>query len=549
MTTSSPKHSFSNPCSVLNPCCFILLFLFFVATCAAARPNIVIILADDMGFSDIGCYGGEIDTPNIDRLAANGLRFTQFYNTARCCPTRASLLTGLYPHQAGVPHMVNNMRLPLEQRQLSRRAVTIAEVLRTNGYLTAMTGKWHVCPVETFRESGPLARGFDHYYGIIHGGSSYYTPVTLMRDQETITNFPPNYFLTDAIAENAAAYIRDFAPRQNPFFLYVAFTAPHWPLHAPEQDVQKYLARYRRGWDALREERHRRQIDMGLVESRWPPSPRDPTAPAWDSVTNKQWQAHRMAVYAAQVERMDRGIGAIMNALRDTRALDDTLIFFLSDNGGCAELLGAHNKALHVPLHAPDGGPMRLGNSPDIFPGPGDTYASYGLPWANLSNTPFRTYKHWVHEGGIASPLIVHWPARIGKAGLRHESSHLIDIMATCLEVARVKQPKEFGGVSVLPLEGKSLLPVFNGRKLPARPIFFEHEGNRAVRLGEWKLVSRFPGAWELYNMKLDRTELHNLAAQEANRAADLAREYDRWATRVNVPDPGFVAPGQQPKK
>ena len=533
------EHGFGNrilnPCSVLNPCWLILLFLLLLARAAGARPNVIVILADDMGFSDIGCYGGEIDTPNIDRLAANGLRFTQFYNTARCCPTRASLLTGLYPHQAGVPHMVDNTRLPIEQRQLSRHTRTIAEVLRTNGYRTAMSGKWHVCPVTNYLNNGPLARGFDHFYGIIHGGASYYTPVTLMRDQETITNVPPNYFLTDAIAENAAAYIRDFAPNQNPFFVYVAFTAPHWPLHAPDQDVHKYLGRYRPGWDELRKARHQRQLDMGIVEPRWPISPRDPDARAWQSVTNKDWQVHRMAVYAAQVERMDRGIGSILNALRDTRTLDNTLIFFLSDNGGCAEVLGANNKALHVPLRAPNGGPMRLGNSPDILPGSGDTYASYGLPWANLSNTPFRSYKHWVHEGGIASPLIVHWPARIPKAGIRSDPSHLIDIMATSLDVARANH--------TAPVEGKSLAPVFAGRKLRERPIFFEHEANRAVRLGDWKLVSRYPGDWELYNMALDRTELNNLAAQEPKHVAKLAREYDRWAKRVNVPAPELVAP------
>ena len=494
-----------------------------------------------MGFSDIGCYGGEIDTPNIDYLAANGLRFTQFYNTARCCPTRASLLTGLYPHQAGVPHMVDNARLPLEQRQISRNTPTIAEALRANGYRTAMSGKWHVCPVTNHLANGPMARGFDRFYGIIHGGSSYYTPVTLMRDRDTITNLPPDYFLTDAIADNAATYVRDFARQQSPFFIYVAFTAPHWPLHAPEKDVKKYVARYRRGWDELRKERHQRQLKMGIVKSDWPISPRDPDARAWETVANKEWQAHRMAVYAAQVERMDRGIGAILDALRDTGATENTLIFFLSDNGGCAENLGSNNKALHVPHRAPDGGPMRLGNSPEILPGPGDTYASYGLPWANLSNTPFRTYKHWVHEGGIASPLIVHWPARITKAGFRHDPSHLIDIMATSVDLSGVKQPPA--------LEGKSLAPVFNGRRLRERPIFFEHEANRAVRLGDWKLVSRFPGDWELYNMARDRTELNSLAAQQPKRVVELARLYEQWARRVNVPAPELVAQRAQLKK
>jgi arylsulfatase A-like enzyme len=525
-------------------------FAFTAVTAASQpRPNIVLILADDMGFSDIGCYGGEIETPNIDRLAANGLRFTQFYNTARCCPTRASLLTGLYPHQAGVPHMVDNARLPLEQRQLSRRAATIAEVLRANGYGTAMSGKWHVCPVDSHQTNGPLARGFDRFYGIIHGGSSYYAPVTLMRDTDKITNVPPNYFLTDQIAEYAARYIRDFSREGNPFFLYVAFTAPHWPLHAPEEDFQKYCARYRRGWDMLRQERHRRQIDMGIVDKRWPLAPRDGEARSWEEVANQDWQAQRMAVYAAQVERMDRGIGAILGALRDAGALENTLILFLSDNGGCAENLGPNQKALHVPVRAPDGGPMRLGNSPEIFPGGADTYASYGPPWANLSNTPFRSYKHWVHEGGIATPLVVHWPARIARPGLRHDPAHVIDLMATCIEVAGVRYPRRFAGERIQPLEGKSLEPAFRGGKLASRPLFFEHEANRAVRVAEWKLVSRYPGPWELYNVVADRSEMNNLAGKQPERVKDLARQYEKWAARVGVPAPELVAQKALQKK
>jgi arylsulfatase len=518
-----------------------LLALATVLNAASSRPNIMVILADDMGFSDINCYGGEIDTPNIDRLAANGLRFTQFYNTARCCPTRASLLTGVYPHQAGVPHMVDNNRLPLEQRQLSRRVVTIAEVLRTNGYRTAMSGKWHICPADSYKTNGPMARGFDHFYGIIHGAASYYAPVTLMRDHESITNVPPGYFLTDAIADNAAGYIREFARGQKPFFLYAAFSAPHWPLHAPEADIKKYLERYRAGWDLLRRERHRRQIEMGIVAN-GPLPAHDPEAKSWDEVANKDWQAHRMAAYAAQIERMDRGIGTMLAALRDTGQLENTLIFFLSDNGGCAEQLGPTNKALHVPLRAPDGGPMRLGNSPNILPGGGDTYASYGLPWAHLSNTPFRSYKHWVHEGGIATPLIVHWPSRIKTPGLRHEPGHLIDIMATCVDVADAKFPRTFAGERIQPFEGESLEPVFRGKKLRKRPLFFEHEANRAVRVEDWKLVSRFPGGWELYNLAVDRPETNNLITKEPKRAARLVREYEQWSKRVGVPAPEFVA-------
>ena len=522
----------------------LLLSLAFFKTqgAAAERPNLIVILADDMGFSDIGCYGGEVETPNIDRLATNGLRFTQFYNTARCCPTRASLLTGLYPQQTGVPHMVDNLRLPLEQRQLSRKVVTIAEVLVNNGYRTAMSGKWHVCPADSYKTNGPMARGFEHFYGIIHGAASFYAPVTLMRDHESITNVPRNYFITDAIAENAAGYIRTFARDTKPFFLYAAFTAPHWPLHAPEADIKKYLERYRRGWDELRPERFRRQVEMGILGKNSVMPERHSEARAWKDIMNKDWQAHRMAVYAAQIERMDRGIGTMIAALRETGELENTLILFLSDNGGCAEQLGATNKALHVPLRAPDGGPMRLGNSPEILPGGADTYASYGLPWANLSNTPFRSYKHWVHEGGIATPLVVHWPARIRKSGLRQEPGHLIDIMATCVDVAEAKYPRDFAGERIQPFEGKSLEPVLRGKKLRERALYFEHEANSAVRIGDWKLVSRYPGDWELYNLAVDRGETRDLASAERKRAARLAREYDAWAKRVAVPRAELVA-------
>jgi arylsulfatase len=510
-------------------------------TRAAARPNIVVILADDMGFSDVGCYGGEVETPHLDRLAANGLRFTQFYNTARCCPTRASLLTGLYPHQAGVPHMVDNSRLPLEQRQLSRNAVTIAEVLRANGYHTAMSGKWHVCPVDSYRTNGPLARGFERFYGMVHGAASYYEPVTLMRDEERITDLPAGFFLTDAIAESAARYIHELARQPKPFFLYAAFTAPHWPLHAPKEDSDKYVERYRRGWDVLRAERHRRQVELGILED-LPLPPRDSEVKAWNEVPSREWEAQRMAVYAAQIERMDRGVGQIVQALRDTGSLDNTLILFLSDNGACAENLGPKMNALHVPKAAPDGGPMRLGNSPEIVPGGADTYASYGKPWAHLSNTPFRTYKHWVHEGGIATPLIAHWPQRIRNPGLRKEPGHLIDIMATCVDVAQARYPREFAGHSIQPLEGRSLEPVFRGRSLGARPLFFEHEANRAVRFGEWKLVSRYPGDWELYQISRDRGEQTNLALADPKRVQAMAERFEDWARRVGVPAAERVA-------
>jgi arylsulfatase A-like enzyme len=518
-----------------------LVTLTMTAQSASPRPNIVLILADDMGFSDIGSYGGEVATPNIDRLAENGLRFTQFYNAARCCPTRASLLTGLHPHQAGIHHMVDNQKLPLEKRQLTRSAVTIAEVLKQSGYHTAMSGKWHICPVPAHTTNGPMERGFEKFYGIIHGASSYYAPVTLKRDRKPIEAEGSNYNITDSIAENASTYIREFSAGSQPFFVYVAFTAPHWPLHAPAEDTTKHTNVYARGWDALRQERHQRQVKMGLLDRKTQLTPRDPKVPAWTEAPNKDWQAARMAVYAAQVERMDRGVGKIIETLQKSRKLENTIIMFLSDNGACAEVLGAKQNALHVPKASPTGGPMRLGNDPSIIPGPADTYASYGVGWANLGSTPFRSYKHWVHEGGIATPLIVHWPAAIKRAGLRHDPAHLVDIMATCADLAGAQYPAMFNGNKIQPLEGVSLASVFKGKRLDSRPLFWEHEGNRAVRKGHWKLVSRYDHPWELYDLEKDRSETQDLASTHPKIVAQLSAMHDEWAHRVSVTDWGTI--------
>jgi arylsulfatase A-like enzyme len=502
---------------------------------AVRRPNIIIMMADDMGFSDLGCYGSEISTPNLDRLARGGLRFTQFYNTARCCPTRASLLTGLYPHQAGVGHMVGDYHVPGYRGDLNKQCVTIAEALRPAGYHTLMSGKWHVTPAEPpSKHNWPLQRGFEHYFGIIHGAASYYDPVTLTRDNEPIQGDRKNFYLTDAIAGNAAEFIKEYAAKPDPFFLYTAFTSPHWPLHALPQDIEKYQDRYQGGWDRLRAERHRRMIETGLVSKSWPLTPRDPRVPAWEDEPNKEWMARRMAVYAAQIDRMDQNVGKIMSALRAAGAEENTLVLFLADNGGCAEELAPNPKTfpLHIPRQTRDGRPMRAGNVPSIMPGPEDTYQSYGIGWANASNTPFRLYKHWVHEGGISSPLIAHWPGVIKKGGgLTSQPGHLIDLMATCVDVAGAKYP----GAPIKPMEGGSLRPIFEGRQRPGHDIYWEHEGNRAVRYGNWKLVSRFPDKWELYNLEADRTELRNLAESEPARVKEMAAMYDAWAARCNV--------------
>jgi arylsulfatase len=503
---------------------------------AAAKPNIILILVDDMGFSDIGCYGGEIRTPKVDALAKGGVRFTQFYNTARCCPTRASLLTGLYPHQTGIGHMVDNPKpFPGYTGDLNRNCVTIAEVLKGSGYRTMMSGKWHVTPVTESKHNWPRQRGFDRFYGIIHGATNFFDPVTLTRD-----NLPAeresDYYFTDAITDNAVKYIEGAAEAKEPFFLYTAFTAPHWPLHARPQDIERYRGRYKSGWDALREERRRKQIELGIVDPRWPMTTRDHRVPAWTEATDKEWQERRMEVYAAMVDSMDQGVGRIVDALRRTGQEQNTLILFMADNGGCAEELGPKAAGLHIPARTHDGRSVRVGNIPGVMPGPEDTYQSYGIPWANASNTPFRLYKHWVHEGGISSPLIAYWPGRTKAGSITHEPGHLIDVMSTCLDVAGAAYPKEQSGHRITPLEGTSLLATLNGGKLNRRnPMFWEHEGNRAVRDGRWKLVSMFPGKWELFDLEADRSETTDLANKHSDRAARMAAEYEKWARRVQV--------------
>ncbi len=500
------------------------------------RPNIVIIMADDMGYSDIGCYGGEIRTPNIDSLARNGVRFTQFYNMARCCPTRASLLTGLYPHQTGVGHMVDNPKpLPGYTGDLNAHCVTIAEVLREAGYATFMSGKWHVTPVTESKHNWPLQRGFDHYYGIIHGAADYFNPVTLTRENER-TDIGADYYFTDAIGQNAAEFIRQGVAAKKPFFLYAAFTAPHWPLHERTADIERYKGRYKEGWDTLRVERRKKMIELGIIRADWPMTERDPTVPAWADEQDKEWQQGRMEVYAAMVDSLDQNVGRILETLRSKGQEKNTLVLFLADNGGCAEELGPNARALHIPEKTIDGRPVRRGNVRSLMPGFEETYQSYGVPWANVSNTPFRLYKHWVHEGGISTPLIAQWPGHTKAGAITHESGHLIDLMATCVDVARAKYPSDRRGQRVVPMEGVSLRPTFGGNKLRRQnPLFWEHEGNRAVREGRWKLVSKFPGQWELYDLDADRTETVDLAAKYPDRVKKLSAAWENWAQRANV--------------
>ena len=517
----------------------------------AQRPNIVVILVDDMGYADIGCYGSEIRTPNLDRLGEGGLRFSQMYNCARCCPTRASLLTGLYPHQAGIGHMVGNHGVREYQGYLRDDCATIAELLGTGGYRTLMSGKWHVGGgyqgnrPETWNPGEedhpiPVQRGFDEHYGMLGGGGSYFKPPYMVRNDRLIETEGDDYYLTDAISDEAVAMIDGAAGQEPPFFLYVAYTAPHWPLHAFAEDIERYRGTYRdRGWDGLRTGRHEELKGMGMLDPGWEISPRDEKAPAWSAVAEPDWEDLRMAVYAAQVDRMDQGVGKIVGKLRELGIEENTLVMFLSDNGGCAEFLAEdtnRKEPFRYDVPTRDGRPMRIGNTPEIQPGPADTFASYDLPWANASNSPFRLYKHWVHEGGIATPLIVRWPALVKTRDIVHQPCHVIDIMATCLEAAGVDYPEEFGDEQITPLEGESLVPLIQGRKWQReRPIFWEHEGNRAVRDGNWKLVRQYPGNWELYDMEKDRTESNDLAEKEKGRVEEMVRMYGEWSEHCGV--------------
>ena len=523
------------------------------------RPNVIIMMADDMGFSDVGCYGGEISTPNINGLAAEGVRFTQFYNTARCCPTRACLMTGLYSHQAGVGHMMNDRGFDGFRGDLNENCVTIAQVMKSAGYSTYMSGKWHVTRFwrqEDSHHNWPRQRGFDRYFGTIQGGGSYYDPYTLTRDDEFIVP-EGDFYYTDAIADNAATFIRGHRS-DKPLFMYVAFTSPHWPMHAKPEDIAKYKGRYDKGWDALRQQRHARQIEMGIVDARWPLTPRDASAPAWEDAELKPWHARRMEVYAAMVDCMDQGIGRIVAALKETGKFDNTLIFFLADNGGCAEEYGSGgpvkpdpSKPVQLqpmaegelqtrmqPRVTRDGRPVRTGRG--VMPGPSDTFIAYGLPWANASNTPFRRYKHWVHEGGISSPLIVHWPDGIDaerNGALEKQPGHLIDLMATCVDVGKATYPETYHGKPITPAPGVSLRPAFAGQPIHrTEPIFWEHEGNRAVRMGNWKLVAMGPqGPWELYDLAADRTELNNLADKHPERVKEMAAVWEAWAVQAHA--------------
>ncbi len=499
---------------------------------ASDRPNIIVILVDDMGFSDIGCYGSEIPTPNLDGLAAHGVRFTQFYNTPRCSPTRASLLTGLYPHQAGMGWLDNKVEPQSRgfHGRLLPRCVTIAEVLRNAGYFTAMSGKWHLGQQHG---TPPWERGFmrslNSRYGEVYFPVEADRPGTeklYLNGRELPKDSPElgkDWYSTDLFTDWGLRFIDEARAEKKPFFLYLAQGAVHFPLRAPAEIIAKYQGKYMKGWDRLREERHARQIQIGIVDAKWALSPRPDDSPSWDTRApdRKQRFDAIMAVYAAMVECIDRAVGTLVAGLKQRGVLDDTLILFLSDNGGNAE-----------------GGPPGITRGEGPIGGP-RSYVLLGMNWATLANTPFRRYKHFTHEGGISSPLIAHWPAGISAARrgcLEKQPSHLIDIMATAVDLGHAEYPAEFKGNAILPMEGVSLRPTFEGSPLHRRqPIFWEHEGNKAVRDGQWKLAQKWRGPWELYDMEADRTELHNLITDHRDVAERLQAAWSAWAARAFV--------------
>jgi arylsulfatase A-like enzyme len=563
---------------------------------AADKPNILIILADDLGWSDLGCYGGEIRTPNLDSLAAGGLRFTQFYTSTRCCPSRASLLTGLYPHQAGIGLMTSDQAakypgagdkgeaFPGYRGALNANCVTIAQVLKPAGYRTAAVGKWHVGDSEP-----PTKRGFDDFYGFVGGyGVDSWEPRMMTRLPEgrpQRSYKAGEFFATDAITDHALDFLADMRKTGAPWLLYVGYQAPHFPVQSKREDMTGYPEIYARGWDKIREQRLALQKKIGLLPESTALTPRskithpvaskrlgswtdDGNNPAWDSLPadRRADLAQRMAVFAGMVTGMDRNIGLLIADLRASGQLDNTLILFLSDNGACAEWEPFGFEMLPTPNPVPGTGinqgtqalPNKLYRGDELAKmGQVGSFPSYGSGWANACNTPWRLYKHYGHEGGIGTPLIAHWPASFGKdkdhGRFVREPAHLIDLMATCVDIAGAKYPEEWDAKKVLPMEGVSLRPLLAPSASPSpslspRLLAWEHEGNRAIREGKWKLVSLGSAPWELYDMDTDRVEMNDLAGSQPERVKDMSAKWEAWAKRTNVLPRPDAPPAANPK-
>lgn len=481
------------------------------------RPNIVLVMLDDVGYSDYGCFGGEIATPNIDRLAAEGIFFTQFYNNAVCVPTRAALITGLYPRYSGQNRSI----------ALSNRMVTIAEVLRDAGYRTSLSGKWHLG-----REAPhhPLDRGFEVYYGLLDGCCNHHDPS--IRDPQfeggrkrvwadgrrTVTEFADDFYSTDAITDHALSQMESFHESDKPFFVHICYTAAHSPLHAKPSDIAKYRGRYASGWESLRRTRFQQQQRLGIVERSWPLSIGEPELTAWKNEPLKEWNENLMAVYAAMVDCIDQNIGRVMDKLTTLGVAQNTIVMVLNDNGGCAEQAG--------------------GDDPTNVAGPAEHYVSCGAGWAHAQNTPWRRYKAWCHEGGIATPLIVRWPQVVSKGKRTNRVGHVMDIMPTLLEAAGAAFPLLRADEPTIPIEGVSLLPTFRSQAqdVHSRELYWAWQDNRAIRAGDWKLVwDQEVGRWELYDFATDRVESKDLAGQQPQRVAELAARWQTWAEKTGA--------------
>jgi arylsulfatase len=510
---------------------FIMCLLMQTASVSAIKPNIIIIMTDDMGYSDLGCFGSEIETPHIDSLAAHGMRFSQFYNFGKCCPTRAGLMTGLYNHQAGVGNMMKDEGYPGYRGRLNQHCVTIAEVLKDVGYRTIQTGKWHLGATQ--KAWWPSKRGFDNHYGTPLGGGFYFRPSEFNAYREVVRNEtvlytpdidpPKEWYTTDAYTDEGLAFVRESVQDGKPFFWYLAFNAPHWPIKAKPEDIAKYRGKYRVGWDEIRRQRHARLVQSGLIDSHWELSPRDDDIPAWDSLSEdqKDEQDHIMATYAAAIDCVDQNVGKIIQALKALKQFENTLILFLCDNGGSAE-------SSNIGMNKGDG---EIGSA--------ESFVYYGKSWATVSGTPFRKFKSYLHEGGVSTPLVAHWPTGIKKSrqgSICHEPAHVIDLMPTCLAMSGAVYPTTYGGEAIYPMEGVSLLPAFEGQDMPRKsPLFAEHQGYRSVRRGKWKLVAAKSAEWELYDMHADRTELNNVAKAHPEVVQEMAALYDEWAERSFV--------------
>ncbi|WP_183556778.1 arylsulfatase [Mucilaginibacter sp. SP1R1] len=520
---------------MLKRIAYLILFAFLSHVTFAQetnpKPNIVIILADDMGFADLGCFGSEIHTPNIDRLAREGLKMTQFYNAGRCCPSRTSLLTGLYPHQAGVGDMVKYKGSPAYQGYLNDSCVTIAQLLKAEaGYNTIVSGKWHVG-----LQPSALAfnRGFDKSFTMLNNGSSYFnskplyndgSKITFMLNDKEIVRNDTSKYLTQAITDFALQSLDKISEQKNPFLLYVAYNAPHWPIQALPADIARYKGKYLKGWDKLRRERYQKLLASGIIKKDWKLSARNAKVPDWDSLSPEEkdkWDT-RMAIYAAMIDRMDAGVGEIMNKLKQLGKDKNTIVLFLSDNGGSADEV----KSLSTVI-------QKSGT-----PGSVESIDSYEIPWANVSNTPFKLFKRNTHEGGIATPFIAWYPGVIKAGSTNTQPAHFIDIMPTCLSLSGISYPAQFENKKLTPLEGLSLTNIFKNKPYKGHDaIFWEHEGSRAVRKGKWKLVAEIGDPWELYDLEADRSETNNLAAQYPDKVKGLEKEYLQWAAKVGVVD------------